>query len=207
MVNIAFLAVSSIAVVILLVAAIWAFQEQIAFQPPRPPFPDPGLTKRVDYRARDGQSLFAYVVGDAHQSCGLLIAFHGNADLAIRQVDWAHEVTERTGWSVMVPEFRGYMGLRGNPVMSRLGSMQRQPILSPGTHSEFRPIESRSSDIPWAAQLQPNLRPVISQPHYCSSRPLPRLKRWRGLLAGEYSTSSGLRFHVCILTLSPLWRD
>lgn len=113
--NITLLAASFTAVFALFIAAIWAFQERIAFQPQGPPFPDPGSATRVDYRADDGQRLFAYVIGNPEHSRGLIIAFHGNADLAVRQVDWAREIVERTGWTVMIPEFRGYMGLDGKP--------------------------------------------------------------------------------------------
>jgi fermentation-respiration switch protein FrsA (DUF1100 family) len=99
----------------LIIISAWAFQEKIAFQPERPPYPTAGNTTRVEYRAADGQPLFAYVVGDPRQSAGLLLAFHGNADLAVRQIDWAQEISNRTGFAVMLPEYRGYMGLEGKP--------------------------------------------------------------------------------------------
>ncbi|MEO8575041.1 MAG: alpha/beta hydrolase, partial [Gemmatimonadales bacterium] len=85
------------------------------FQPQRAPFPSETGIPRVDYTATDGQKLFAYIIGDPSRTPGLLIAFHGNADLAIRQVDWAKEVVRRTGIVVMVVEYRGYMGLEGKP--------------------------------------------------------------------------------------------
>jgi hypothetical protein len=93
----------------------WAFQERIAFQPPRGPYPAPGSIQRVDYTASDGQRLFAYVLaGNTAPPAGLL-AFHGNADLAVNQIDWAREIVRRTGLTVVLAEYRGYMGLEGRP--------------------------------------------------------------------------------------------
>ena len=96
-----------------LLFCVWIFQERIAFQPQRPPFPDPGDATRVDYSAADGQKLFAYLVGEVNRSDGLIILFHGNADLAVRWLDWAHEIEQRTGVAVMLAEYRGYMGIEG----------------------------------------------------------------------------------------------
>ena len=107
---------------VLLIILAWALQERIAFQPPRSPFPDPGSTTRVDYTARDGQHLFAYIVGHPDKSTPLIIAFHGNADLSVRMIDWAHEVFERTGIPVMLAEYRGYMGIEGRPTYAGVGT-------------------------------------------------------------------------------------
>jgi fermentation-respiration switch protein FrsA (DUF1100 family) len=93
----------------------WIFQERIAFQPPRGPYPDPGSARRVSYTAADGQRLFAYVVGEPSASGGTLIVFHGNADIAVRSIDWAQSIVERTGVTVILAEYRGYMGLEGKP--------------------------------------------------------------------------------------------
>ena len=93
----------------------WVFQERVAFQPERPPYPEAGRTPRVDYVASDGQKLFAYILGDRQHASGLLLAFHGNADLAVRQIEWAQEIVDRTGLAVMLAEYRGYMGLGGKP--------------------------------------------------------------------------------------------
>ena len=89
------------------------FQERIAFQPPRGPWPEPPDGLRADYKADDGQPLFAYVVGTRNASHGLLLCFHGNADLAVWQIQWAEEIARRTGVTVMLAEYRGYMGLSG----------------------------------------------------------------------------------------------
>ena len=104
-----------------LIFCVWMLQERIAFQPERPPFPDAGDATRVDYTAADGQKLFAYIVGDPGHTPGLIIAFHGNADLAVRWLDWAHEIETRTGLAVMLPEYRGYMGLEGRPTYFGVG--------------------------------------------------------------------------------------
>jgi uncharacterized protein len=96
-----------------LLFCVWVFQERIAFQPERPPFPDPGDATRVDYIAPDGQELFGYIVGDVNHSAGLIIVFHGNADLAVRWLDWAEEIEQRTAVAVMLAEYRGYMGIEG----------------------------------------------------------------------------------------------
>jgi len=108
-------AAAAVALVLLFVGVISVFQERIAFQPPGPPYPSPGDARRIDYRAADGQPLFAYVVGDPDKTAGLLLVFHGNADMAARQIDWAEELSSRTGFTVMVAEYRGYAGLPGKP--------------------------------------------------------------------------------------------
>lgn len=115
MTNVAIAAVWLIALFLLLGSLAWIFQEKIAFQPPRPPYPKESGVRRVNYAAADGQPLFAYIVGEPLATRGLLIAFHGNADLAIWQVDWASEIARRTGLTVMLAEYRGYMGLPGRP--------------------------------------------------------------------------------------------
>jgi len=107
-----------------LVALVWWQQERVVFQPPRQPSPaPPSWARRVSYQASDGQPLFGYLVGGKSTSSSrtdaaatpLLLAFHGNADLAIWRLDWAREVARRTGARVLVAEYRGYGGLAGTP--------------------------------------------------------------------------------------------
>ena len=74
-----------------------------------------GDASRIEYASDDGQPLFAYLVGDPARARGLIIAYHGNADLAAWVVPWAAEVERLTGWAVLVPEYRGYGGLAGSP--------------------------------------------------------------------------------------------
>ena len=97
-----------------LLLLIWWGQERILFQPPS--FAgisdEPG---RVEYKAADGQQLAGYLVGDPKSARGVLICFHGNADLSYWQLDWGREVSERTGYAVFLAEYRGYMSLGGTP--------------------------------------------------------------------------------------------
>jgi pimeloyl-ACP methyl ester carboxylesterase len=95
--------------------AMWRLQERIVWQPPRLAAYPSGVARRIDYRSDDGQPLFAFVVGEPARASGLIIAFHGNADLAVWTLPWAAEVQRRTGWAVMVAEYRGYGGLPGSP--------------------------------------------------------------------------------------------
>lgn len=97
---------------------LWSMQERIAYQPPAVAPAFANGAQRVEYRAADGQPLFGFVVGDPEESAGLLLAFHGNADLAVWQLQWARDVATRTGYAVFLPEYRGYMGLPGRPTYS-----------------------------------------------------------------------------------------
>lgn len=101
-------------IVLAVTASAWVLQEKFAFQPERPPYPGASGAAIVQYSADDGQRLLAYVIGNPSEGA-LVIAFHGNADLAVRQVAWARELARRTGLAVMLPEYRGYMGLSGRP--------------------------------------------------------------------------------------------
>ena len=98
-----------------LVFLAWWMQERITFQPPSPPFDDAGETQRVTYAAKDGAELFAYLVGDSTSDGRFVLAFHGNADLAVWQIPWAKELAARTGSRVMLAEYRGYGGAAGTP--------------------------------------------------------------------------------------------
>jgi uncharacterized protein len=93
---------------------LWHVQERVVFQPPGPPYPAAQDVRRIELRAEDGQPLFAYLVGELSGS-GLVLAFHGNADLAAWQIPWAAELSRRTGRAVLLAEFRGYGGLPGTP--------------------------------------------------------------------------------------------
>src|SRR5688500_15945887 len=93
---------------------LWWGQERILFQPPA--FSDARLEPgRIEYRASDGQALAGYIVGDPKTATGIVLCFHGNADLAVWQLDWAEEVAKRTGHAVFLAEYRGYMSLGGKP--------------------------------------------------------------------------------------------
>ena len=98
-------------------ALLWSSQERILFQPPR--FEVASIeSSRVEYLATDGQALAGFIIGDPHTAPGVLLSFHGNADLALWQLAWARQLEERTGYAVMLSEYRGYMSLGGNPTYS-----------------------------------------------------------------------------------------
>jgi uncharacterized protein len=91
-------------------------QERIVFQPPKFfPEPPPDSAKRIEYHAADGQRLIAFFIESQTPGAGALICFHGNADLALWQIDWGRQVAKRTGHSVFLAEYRGYYGLDGHP--------------------------------------------------------------------------------------------
>lgn len=102
-------------VVLVLLALIWWGQEKLVYFPPPWPQDHPADVHRIDYSAADGQPLIAYAVGEPDSARGVLLCFHGNADLAVYQVDWAREINRRTGYAVVLAEYRGYMGLGGKP--------------------------------------------------------------------------------------------
>ncbi len=97
-----------------LLILMWLSQERILFQPPN--FDEAvAESGRVNYKASDGQQLVGFVVGDPQTAPGVLLCFHGNADLAVWQLEWAREVERRTGDAVFLAEYRGYMSLGGSP--------------------------------------------------------------------------------------------
>ena len=106
---------AAVVLVFAVVALLWWMQERIAYQPQGPPYPAANGAARVNYTAADGQPLFGYVVGDPAAAPGVVLAFHGNADLAAWQIPWAEVVHGHTGFAVFLAEYRGYMGLPGRP--------------------------------------------------------------------------------------------
>ena len=99
----------------LLLGLIWWGQEKMVFFPQFAPDGDVAGLTQIDYSAADGQKLFAYVVGNVDTNRGVLLCFHGNADIAAVQYSWAKEVARRTGYAVVLAEYRGYAGLKGKP--------------------------------------------------------------------------------------------
>lgn len=93
---------------------LWWFQERIVFQPPHAALAAVSA-RRVAFRTSDGVDLFAYVVGDCSNNSTVLLAFHGNADLARWLVPWALNVVRETSACVVLPEYRGYDGAPGSP--------------------------------------------------------------------------------------------
>lgn len=108
------------ALVWIVVSAMWLWrnQERIVFQPPAVHAHAPAPARRVDFPAADGHALLGYVVSPATSAAhpgAVVIAFHGNADLAAWLVPWASELAERAGVVVLLPEYRGYAGIPGFP--------------------------------------------------------------------------------------------
>lgn len=106
--------IALIAVLVIAVALgmVWRFQEKILFQPPGNISADAASAKRVEFAAADGQKLFGFLVGDPTADI-VVLAFHGNADLAVWQLDWAAAIRKRFSVSIFVAEYRGYGGLSG----------------------------------------------------------------------------------------------
>ena len=90
-----------------LLLLLWHFQERIVFQPPDDVAPTSVPARRVHYLAADGVKLFAYVVGDCAEDRTLVLAFHGNAEVARWLVPWASTVSRETNACVILPEYRG----------------------------------------------------------------------------------------------------
>jgi fermentation-respiration switch protein FrsA (DUF1100 family) len=111
----------AVVVYLLLLGLLWMQQERIVFQPPivlRGFAAKPisiGNVRQVSYRADDGTDLVAFVVGDPDRAAQLLLAFHGNADLARNLIPWALSAADKAHVAVLLPEYRGYDGLRGRP--------------------------------------------------------------------------------------------
>ena len=116
-----FAALTAVVVYLLLLGLLWAQQERIVFQPPtvlrgvRSTFDAARDVRQVSYRADDDTRLFGFLIGDLTSADRLLIAFHGNADLARHLVPWASTAAQSMRLAVLVPELRGYDGLSGHP--------------------------------------------------------------------------------------------
>ncbi|HEY4217743.1 MAG TPA: alpha/beta hydrolase [Gemmatimonadaceae bacterium] len=94
---------------------LWYFQERVVFQPPLRVPPSDVAARKISYQTSDGVQLFAYVVGDCTPHSAVIIAFHGNADIARWFVPWATAVARETNACVVLPEYRGYDALAGRP--------------------------------------------------------------------------------------------
>ena len=200
MANVAIVAASVLGLFVCFVAAVWLFQEKIAFQPQGAPFPPDSGVPRVEYTASDGQKLFAYVIGDPSAGPGLLITFHGNADLAIRQVEWAKEILRRTGIAVMIVEYRGYMGLEGKPTYegSRLDAEAAYRFATDSLHVSPQNIAffGHSLGTAIAAELASRNQPValVLQSPFTSARDMSRIIIGRRPADLTWNTVSRLHF-------------
>jgi fermentation-respiration switch protein FrsA (DUF1100 family) len=103
-----------VALLVCFLFLVWYGQERILFQPPRH-WIDIETDGKVEYKASAGQQLAGYIVGDPRNGAGVLLCFHGNADLTVWQTDWAAAVAAVTGYTVFLAEYRGYLSLDGTP--------------------------------------------------------------------------------------------
>ena len=86
--TLAIVLIGALLLVAAMVGGVWWHQERIAYQPPSElPMP-PADVARIDYVAEDGQRLYGYAIDPAAAPLGVLVAFHGNADLATWQIPW-----------------------------------------------------------------------------------------------------------------------
>lgn len=204
---------SLLALLALFIALVWIFQERIAFQPPGRPFPETNHLEKVSYLAEDGQPLLAFVVGNPASARGLLLCFHGNADLAARLADWAGHVVRTTGFAVLLAEYRGYMGLGGRPTYenSQLDSEAAFVFACNALPVRFDRIAlyGHSLGTAVAAELAARHRPLalILESPFTSARAMGRIIGWHPVrLAWDAIT----RFHfdtvACVAALdAPVW--
>ena len=183
---------------VVFVGIVWLFQERIAFQPPHPPLLETVEASRVSYKARDGQPLLAYVVGDPKTANGLLLSFHGNADLAVSGIDWAEEVNRATSFAVMLTEYRGYMNLGGRPTYkgSQLDSEAAYEFARSelGVPADSIAFYGHSLGSAIAAELASRHRPLalILESPFTSARAMSRIIGWR---ATHFVWDAIARFH------------
>jgi uncharacterized protein len=199
--------VAAIAAVMVVVFGVilWRSQERVVFQPPAPPYPNARGARRIDLRATDGQPLFAYLVGEPSAS-GLVLVFHGNADLAGWQLPWATELSRRTGRAVLVAEFRGYGGLPGTPTYAGV-ALDAQAVYAAARDTLGVPPEriafyGHSLGSAIAAELARDARPevLILVSPLTSVRdmagrisPVAVLLYWVGVVRVHYDTESIVR--------------
>jgi len=185
-------------VLVVFVGIIWLFQERIAFQPPRSPRLETVEASRVSYKARDGQPLLAYIVGDPKTARGLLLSFHGNADLAVNGIGWAQEVNRATSFAVMLTEYRGYMNLGGRPTYR--GSQLDSDAAYEFAHGELGvsvdriAIYGHSLGNAIATELAARHRPLalLLESPFSSARAMSRIIGWR---ATHFVWDAIARFH------------
>ncbi len=114
----------------LLLFGAWRWQERIVFQPPRAAGEPVPRARRLEYSTSDGVRLHAFVVGEERPDAPVLLAFHGNAELARWLLPWAREVVRETGACVVLPEYRGYDKLPGSPTYSGAAADARAVLLA-----------------------------------------------------------------------------
>jgi fermentation-respiration switch protein FrsA (DUF1100 family) len=193
-------ALIAVCVLIIFLGMLWQYQERLVFQPPAPPYPDGGSARRIDFRGPDGQLLLAYLVNHPSR-IGLVIVFHGNADLAAWQIPWATELARRSGYAVLLPEYRGYAGLTGIPTYSAAQSDAHAAYGIARDSLEYPPdriaLFGHSLGSAIAAELASDVRPavLVLQSPLASAREMARqiaapaiMLFWTGLARVHYDT-------------------
>jgi pimeloyl-ACP methyl ester carboxylesterase len=198
---------------VILVALLWRFQERVVFQPPTVSEHSAVAARRVEYRAEDGVELFAYVVGDCRANAPVVLAFHGNADLARWLVPWATRLSREADACVMIPELRGYDGISAAPTYS--GSSRDARAALAYAHESLRASSQQlvyfghSLGTAIAAELATGEPPasLILQSPFSSARAMSRRLAvpwvtafWRLISRVHFDTIS------CVRSLeSPVW--
>ena len=184
-----------------LLALLWQSQERILFQPPRF-YEDPVEVGRTSYSASDGQLLTGFIVGDPRVAPGVLLCFHGNADLAMWQLEWARSVEARSGYAVMLAEYRGYMSLGGKPTYSstKLDALAAYDYLQFGFGIDAARVayfgHSLGSAIAVELAQVHHPRAILLQSPFSSARAMARLivtppiaLLWRGISRIHFDTT------------------
>jgi hypothetical protein len=187
---------------------LWWAQERLVFQPSPPPYPAGEPATRVAYRADDGRQLFGYVIGDSTHAAaqGVVIMFHGNADLAAWRVPWGEELARRTGRMVMLAEYRGYGGIPGPPTVPGVRSDAEAALAWVRQHTSAPmariAIYGHSLGSAVAAELAVTHKPevLLLESPFSSARDMARIiiaapleRMWRFVSRVHYDTGERVR--------------
>lgn len=200
----------------ILIGLVWIFQERIAFQPPTLPRTTSVASDDIRqdfYLAGDNQPLLAYVVGNPQTAKGLLLCFHGNADLAVNATDWARRVSHSTGFTVMLAEYRGYMNLGGQPTYLTSQVDSEAAFTHALDSLRFAPdriaLYGHSLGTAVATELATRHTPLcmVLESPFTSAHDMARLIAWHGI---EIVWGVIARFHFDTLTAvtsinAPVW--
>src|ERR1051325_6786791 len=185
---------------------VWRFQERIVYQPPRVRPVEGVPAERIDYTAADGTRLFAYVVGDCSAAPVVILAFHGNADLARWLIPWASEVARETRACVVLPEYRGYDACPGAPTYSGVATdalaalaCASEQLGAPAEHTIYYGHSLGSAVAAELAAIRPPQALILQSP-FSSARAMARRMTvpglgglWRIISRVHYDTVARVR--------------